>query len=80
MYEQAYAMCRNLENVMGIFSEELKILDQNTVQLMIDDMQDTINFQKDALSKKDAAIAQKDAAIAQMRKEIERLKAAHAAD
>lgn len=30
---------------MGIFSEELKILDRNTVQLMIDEMQDTIDSQ-----------------------------------
>lgn len=28
---------------MGIFSEELRILDRNTVQLMIDEMQDEVN-------------------------------------
>lgn len=49
MYEQAYQMCRNVESVMGIFSEELKILDRNTVQLMIDEMQDTINAQQNTI-------------------------------
>lgn len=39
MYNQAYQMCRNVEDIMGLFSEELRMLDQNTVQLMIDDMQ-----------------------------------------
>ena len=56
MYEQAYQMCRNVENVMGIFSEELKILDRNTVQLMIDEMQDTINAQQDTIDSQNIMI------------------------
>ena len=36
LYEEVYVICKNVERVMGIFSEELKILDRNTVQLMID--------------------------------------------
>ena len=43
MYEDIYRICRNMEGVMGIFSEELRILDKNTVQLMIDEMQDELN-------------------------------------
>lgn len=42
MYEEAYRLCRNIEEVMGMFSKELAELDRNTVQLMIDDMQDEI--------------------------------------
>ena len=38
MYEQVYDVCRNLEEVMGMFSKELLELDRNTVQLMIDEM------------------------------------------
>ena len=49
MYEHVYSMCRNVEDVMGIFSEELKILDRNTVRYMVDEMQDTINEQKEQL-------------------------------
>ena len=75
MYEQAYQMCRNLEAIMGIFSEELRILDRNTVQLMIDEMQDTINSQKDTIdSQKGTIDSQKEQleANASLIKELER--------
>lgn len=36
LYEDIYVICKNVERVMGIYSEELKILDRNTAQLMID--------------------------------------------
>ena len=42
MYEQAYDVCRNIEEVMQMFSKELLELDRNTVKLMIDDMQKQI--------------------------------------
>ena len=38
-YQHIYDMCRNVEKVMGMFSEELRLLDKNTVHYMIDDMQ-----------------------------------------
>ena len=34
---------------MGIFSEELAILDKNTVDYMIDEMQNTIDEQKETI-------------------------------
>ena len=43
MYREIYELCRNVEKVMGLFSKELQILDKNTVQYMIDQMQDTID-------------------------------------
>lgn len=63
MYEQAYQMCRNVENVMGIFSEELRILDRNTVQLMIDEMQDVINAQKTTIDSQQGKLAESQATI-----------------
>lgn len=39
MYESLYGMCLNTERVMEMFSEELKIMDRNTVQYMIDEQQ-----------------------------------------
>ena len=33
-------MCRNTEKVMNMFSKELRELDRNTVQYMIDEMQE----------------------------------------
>ena len=47
MYDEAYMICRNIEEVMDMFSEELYELDKNTVQYMIDEMQDTIDEQKE---------------------------------
>ena len=49
MYEEAYDICRNIEEVMAMFSRELYELDKNTVQYMIDEMQDTIDEQKTML-------------------------------
>ncbi len=46
IYEEAYSICRNVEEVMTMFSRELHELDKNTVQYMIDEMQDTIDSQK----------------------------------
>lgn len=40
IYGQVYDMCRNIDEVMGMFSKELQELDRNTVQLMIDEMQE----------------------------------------
>ncbi len=67
LYQQVYDLCRNLEDVMGLFSEELLMMDRNTVQLMIDEMQEEINQQSEALVQKDEALAQKDEMIAQQR-------------
>lgn len=41
-YEQIYDICRNIEGVMDMFSKELQELDRNTVQLMIDEMQEDL--------------------------------------
>lgn len=65
MYEQAYQLCRNVEDVMGIFSEELRMLDRNTVQLMIDDMQKMIDTQKEKLSQIDEQLSQKEEQLSQ---------------
>ena len=59
-------VCRNIEEVMQMFSKELLELDRNTVKLMIDDMQKEIDCQREQLS-------QKDEEMLEMRKEIQRL-------
>ncbi|MFR2340739.1 MAG: hypothetical protein ACLS7X_15945 [Mediterraneibacter gnavus] len=52
MYREIYELCRNVEKVMGLFSKELQILDKNTVQYMIDQMQDTIDEQQNTIAQK----------------------------
>lgn len=50
IYEDGYNICLNVERVMEMFSEELYELDRNTVQYMIDEMQNTIDEQKDVIN------------------------------
>ena len=64
MYETLYQMCRNVENIMGFFSEELREMDRNTVRYMIDELQKEVDTQKALLEEKNAVIAEKDAIIA----------------
>ena len=70
MYETLYQMCRNVENVMGFFSEELREMDRNTVRYMIDELQKEVDTQKALLEKKDAVIAEKDAIIANLQAKL----------
>ncbi len=81
LYDDLYNMCLNVERVMSMFSEELKILDRNTVKYMIDELQDELDDTKAALESanaiiadKDAAIAAKDTTIASLQAEIEKIK------
>ena len=81
LYGEVYAICKNVERVTEIFSEELQILDRNTVRLMIDDMQDEIDGMKallgqkdEALLQKDDELLQKDNLVNQQSQEIKRLK------
>lgn len=56
MYDNIYELCRNVERVMNMFSKELQILDENTVQYMMDEMQDEINELQGELAKKKETI------------------------
>ena len=63
IYDEVYNLCLNVEKVMEMFSKELKELDQNTVQLMIDEVQEEldakdveIETQKKELESKDNRI------------------------
>lgn len=65
LYKEIYALCQNTERVMEMFSKELLELDRNTVQYMIDDMQETIDAQNAALAEKDNALAENKSIIAE---------------
>ena len=56
IYEEGYEICRNVERVMEMFSKELYELDRNTVQYMIDEMQDTIDAQQKKLDLQEETI------------------------
>lgn len=55
---------------MEMFSKELREMDRNTAQLMIDEMQQKIDAQKQELAEKDTALAEKDALIEELRKQL----------
>ena len=72
---EIYQLCRNTEKVMGMFSKELQELDRNTVQYMIDEMQDVIDAQQEDISKKQKQILQQKSILAEKEQEIADLKA-----
>ena len=71
MYQEIYTICRNMENVMEFYSEELKIMDRNTVLYMIDEMQDTIDAQKKKLDQKEAEIDNQKVKLNQQKGELD---------
>ena len=70
LYLEIYEACRNTEVFMGLFSKELIELDQNTVDFMIDEMQDTIDAQKLQIEEQQLQLDEKDALIAQLKKQL----------
>lgn len=50
-----------------MYSEALRVMDQNTVEYMIDELKAEISAQKDVLAQKDSALLQKDSEIEQLR-------------
>ena len=74
MYREIYELCRNVGKVMGLFSKELQILDKNTVQYMIDQMQDTIDEQQNTIAQKNELLASQEVLLQQKEKELEQLK------
>ncbi len=70
MYEEIYAMCRDLEGVMQMYSKELQELDSNTVQYMIDQMQETINQKEAQLTEQASQLSQKNDQLSQKDKEL----------
>lgn len=39
IYEEVYQMCRNVEDIMSLFSKELEEMDRNTVSYMIEELE-----------------------------------------
>ena len=65
MYHDLYGICRNTERMMTMFfSKELKILDDNTVKYMIDQLEEEVKEQKAELEEKDEKIAALEAELA----------------
>ena len=72
-YEEIYRLCRNVEDIMEMFSRELQELDRNTVQYMMDEMQEEIDQQKEEISQQKEKLDQKDRELEELRKRIQEL-------
>ena len=73
MYREIYELCLNVEKVMEMFSKELQELDQNTVQYMIDEMQEEIDGLKADLQEKENVLSKKEAENNALREQIRKL-------
>ena len=71
LYEHIYDMCRNMEDIMGLFSEELRELDRNTVQYMIDEMQEDIDRKQALLELKKVQLEQQNQQLEQSRQQLD---------
>ena len=73
LYQEVYSQCQNVEEVMGMFSKELRLLDRNTVHYMIDDMQEQLNQKNKKLSETEEALAQKSELLLQLQSRVREL-------
>ena len=73
IYRDIYEICLNMEKVMGMYSKELQELDRNTVQYMIDEMQETIDAQKQALNEQSETIKSHAQIISEQKRQYEEL-------
>lgn len=73
MYREIYELCLNVEKVMEMFSKELQELDRNTVQYMIDEMQEEIDGLKADLQEKENVLSKKEAENNALREQIRKL-------
>ena len=74
LYDRICTMCRNTKEMIYMFSEELSILDKNTVMMMIEEQQETIEQQKKELLQKEEAIEQQKKELSQKEEAIEHQK------
>ena len=70
LYLEIYQACQNTEVMMGLFSEELLEMDKNTVDFMIDEMQDTIDSQAKQIANQQQQLDSLNALIAKLQKQL----------
>lgn len=70
LYVHVYDICRNIEGVMEMFSKELRILDRNTVQYMIDEMQEQLDKKNRIISRKNRQLSQRENQLSQKDRQL----------
>ena len=74
IYRDMAEYMKKPEEVLNMFSEALKILDQNTVQFMIEQQQKEIEEQQKEMEVKDRELVRKDEALKEQSVENQRLR------
>ena len=74
MYEEINYFRYHPEEAIRMFSEALKILDENTVKYMIEELEQEIEERDQKLEEIDKKLEEKDKKLEEKDKEIERLK------
>ena len=74
IYEEMAMLRQRPEEVLGMFSEALRILDENTAKYMIEELQKKVEEKDALLDRKDAVIHEQGFAIDRISAENEELK------
>lgn len=74
LYGQIYEICRNVEDVMGLFSKELLEMDRNTTRYMIDEMQEEINRKKKELEESTHELEERKLQLEESKSQLEESK------
>ena len=72
MYETLYQMCRNVEDIMGFFSEELRIMDRNTIKYMIEDQEEQLKEQESRLKEQESQLKEQESRLKEQEKWLEK--------
>ena len=75
LYERMFTILQDIGRMMDMYSEELKILDDNTVDFMIDNLRQQVEEQKSELADKNAELADKDAELAKQKAAMDDMEA-----
>ncbi|MDD3338520.1 MAG: hypothetical protein PHS82_06640 [Lachnospiraceae bacterium] len=70
MYEDVYGICENVERVMNMFSKELREMDRNTVQYMIEEQQEKIEEQQGTIEELKEAAENKDRELEELKEKL----------
>ena len=70
IYEEVYEMCRNVEEIMGLFSEELAQMDRNTISYMIEELEEEVKAEKEKTKVIQKELEEKEKIIAELNQKI----------
>lgn len=74
LYQDIITFRFNPKELIAMYSEALRIMDENTVHYMIDELKAKLSRKDSELSRKDSELSQKDSELSQKDSEIERLR------